>query len=129
MPIRRPWRLLFLLIYVLISIGSFHTTKANPTPLPRADPQLLSGAIVGRPVATGRAVFWNEVQGRRFVIRGYNLETDMAFLAIARDGAILDLAADSTRIAWVERDITTGRTSIFGYDLAARSTFPIVLFA
>jgi hypothetical protein len=114
---------------MLVGVGYVRTTTANPTPLPRADPRFLSGAIVGRPAATERAVFWNEVQGRRSVIRGYDLETDAAFLAFARDGAILDLAANGARIAWVERDIATGRIDIFGYDLAARSAFPIVSFA
>jgi len=127
-PIRRSWRLLPF-ICVLISIGSLQTTKAGPIPLPRAGPRFLSSAIVGRPATTERAVFWNEVQRLRSVIRGYDLETDAAFLALAREGTILDLAASGTRIAWVERDTATGRTGIFGYDLAAHSAFSIVSFA
>src|SRR5689334_1101375 len=107
MRFRQSWTLPVVLIYALLSTASLQMTTASPSPPPRAGQLFLSKALVGRPAATERAVFWSEVRDRRSLIRGYDLETDTAFLTLARNGMILDLAADGMRVAWVERDTAT----------------------
>jgi len=129
MRVHQSWILLVLFIYPLITAGLPYATIASPIAPPHNGPQLLSRALVGRPVATERAVFWNEVQDGSTVIRGYDIRADMPFLTLVRSGAILDLAAGGMRLAWVERDAASGKTSIFGYDMAVHSAFPIVSFA
>jgi hypothetical protein len=74
---------------------------------------------------TDRAIFWKEIRGQRTAIRGHDLAADAPLSVAERAGAVLDLAADNTLIAWVERNTATGRVGIFGADLRTQAMFPL----
>jgi hypothetical protein len=127
MGIHRGWRSSFLVIFALIGMGSLDRNAAS-APIGASAVQLLSSEAAGRPVVTEHAIFWCEARSRHTSIRGYDLATNTPFLVAERAATVLDLAADANTLAWVERD-TSGRFTIVGADLRARTSFPVVSVA
>src|SRR5690349_6560297 len=92
-------------IGVLASMFSAsHVAIAEPGTAQPAALRRISSAALGSPALAGDQVFWREAQGQRTSIRGYDLGANAPIGVAVRDGAILDLAADGRRVAWVERD-------------------------
>jgi hypothetical protein len=126
----RSWsRRLIVIVCVLLATSSLSPSLAQPFPTAGTGVHLLSSAVVGRPLATERAIFWKEIQGPRLAIQGYDLVTAAPFLVAERSGDVFDLVADGAILAWAERDTATAQLRILGFDLRARSLFSIRSFA
>jgi hypothetical protein len=121
----RLWRLSIVVICLLASISMLHVAVAEPVGAQPAGLRQLSSAAVGQPVVVGQMVFWREPLGRRTAIRSYDLRANAPLGVAVRDAQILDLAADDTYVAWVERD-AAGRLGIYGMDLRTRAVLLIV---
>jgi hypothetical protein len=114
--------------YALIAIGTLHAVAAKSAA--QSSPvQLLSSAVVGRPSVTERAIFWIESRELHRAIIGYDLMAGVRSVIARRAGVVLDLAADDTMIAWTERDLATGQSSVFSANLRTNAISPILSLA
>ncbi|MFL5803156.1 MAG: hypothetical protein ACJ8CR_15640 [Roseiflexaceae bacterium] len=111
-----------------MSTGSIRAAVAEPTRASAAGVRQLSSTALGRPVVAGRMVFWREPLGRRIAIHGYDLRANAPLSIAVRDGAVVGMAADDTRVAWVERG-AAGQLGVFGADRGTHAVSLILGFA
>jgi hypothetical protein len=113
-----------LIVCALACVCSIHASAARPARAPVAGLRRLSSAALGQPAVASHRVFWREPLGRRTAIRSYDLISDTLLTVVVRDSAILSLAANGTRVVWVERD-SAGRLGIYGANVRTLVVSPI----
>ena len=96
--------------------------SAQPTPAPD---RLLTGALVGAPVAAGQYIFWKERGAEQVALYGYDLATSTRFLLAQPADPTATIGSDGAIVAWTSRDPAERALAIQGYDLRTHAVFTI----